>query len=71
MPQLTGAADGAVVVENVLVVRRTDFGWHCVMRGRQMFLASLQIAPDCLMPGEGEHGTVMITAEAAYDLLIT
>ena len=45
MPQLMGVADGAdVVVENVLVVRRTDFGWHCVMRGRQMFLASLQIA---------------------------
>ena len=71
MPQLTGVADGAVVVvEDVLVVRRTDFGWHCVLRGRQMFLAALQIAPNYLMPSEGERGTVTLTAEAAYDLLI-
>lgn len=70
MPHLTGAADGAVVVEDVLVVRRTDFGWHCVVRGRQMFLAGLQVAPDCLMPGAGERGTVTVTAEAAYDLLL-
>lgn len=35
-----------------------------------MFLAALQIAPNYLMPSEGERGTVTLTAEAAYDLLI-
>ena len=70
MPHLTGAADGAVVVEDVLVVRRTDFGWLCVIRGRQMFLAGLQVAPDCLMPGAGERVTVTVTAESAYHLLL-
>jgi hypothetical protein len=60
--------DDVVVLANVLVVRRTDFGWQCVIQGRQVFLSSLQIAPGSLMPADGERGAVTLTAAAAEDL---
>ena len=58
-----------VVVTDVLVVRRSGFGWHVEIEGRQMFLATPQIAPGCSMPTEGERGSVTLTAGAADDLM--
>jgi hypothetical protein len=58
----------AGVYENVLVVRRSEFGWHCVIEGRAVFLGQREIAPDATMPREGERGRVTLTADAAENL---
>lgn len=57
-----GSLDGsAVTVADVLVVRRTDFGWHCEIDARRVFVGTLQVAPGCTMPAEGERGPVAFT----------
>lgn len=60
--------DDVVVFENVLVVQRSGFGWHCMIDGRAVFLGQFQLAPGTPMPGEGERGRVTLTATAAHDL---
>ena len=57
-----------VVLENVLVVKRSDYGWHCEIEGRQVFLVQGQLAPGTSMPAEGTRGRVTLTAMAAKDL---
>ncbi len=57
-----------VSVEDVLVVRRTAFGWFCEIGDDLLFLGSLQIAPGTSMPGDGERGRVTLTMDAARDL---
>lgn len=60
-----------VVVADVLVVRRSDFGWYVEIEGHRTFLATLQIAPGCVMPPEGKRGSITVTAVAADDLMRT
>ena len=60
--------DDVVVYENVLVTRRSDYGWHCIIEGRAVFLGKSQLATDAPMPREGERGRVTLTATAAHDL---
>ncbi len=60
--------DDAVVFENVLVMRRSEFGWHCVIDGRAVFLGHQEIAQGCTMPQEQRHGRVVLTATAARNL---
>ena len=57
-----------IVVEDVLVYRRSDFGWHCEIQGRSVFVANLQLAPGCEMPRQGQRGPVTLTRAAADDL---
>lgn len=68
MSHLDGSA--VIVVEDVLVVRRTDFGWHCEIAGEPVFLSTLQIAPGFLMPADGEWGAVNLVATAANDVAV-
>jgi hypothetical protein len=62
--------DGVVVLPDVLVICRMDFGWQCVIEKRQRFLATSQIAPGSPMPGDGERGAVTLTAAAARELCL-
>lgn len=58
-----------VVFENVLVTRRSEYGWQCEgLDGRALFLSQFQIAPGTTMPDEGQRGRVTLTAKAAQDL---
>ena len=63
-----GPTDEAVVFENVLVARRSELGWHCVIDGRDVFLGQFQLAAGATMPREGERGRVALTETAAHDL---
>jgi hypothetical protein len=54
-----------IVVADVLVVRRSDFGWFCEVAGERVFFANLQIAPGFLMPGPGERGPIKVLAGTA------
>ena len=60
--------DDAVVFENVLVTRRSDVGWHCVIDGRAVFVGHHELAQGCTMPQEQHHGRVVLTARAARNL---
>lgn len=60
--------DAVAVVTDVVVVRRSDVGWQCMIAGRPVFVASLQIPRGFRMPSEGERGPVMLTAAAVRDL---
>ena len=57
-----------IVVEDVLVVRRSDFGWQCEIAGEGVFVSTLQVAPKFLMPLVGDRGPVKLIA-TAIDLL--
>jgi hypothetical protein len=57
-----------VRVDDVLIVRRTDFGWFCEIEGQGVFLGSLQVVTGAMMPEIGERGTVTLTVAAAQDL---
>jgi hypothetical protein len=63
--------DGVAVVADVVVVRRSDFGWQCMIEGRPVFVANLQIPRGFVMPIEGQSGPVMLTAAAIHDLGIS
>jgi hypothetical protein len=58
----------SVVVTDVLVVRRSEFGWHCQIAGKQVFLSALQLEPGFAMPAEGTRGPIKLTAAAVDDL---
>lgn len=58
----------AVIVDDVLIVRRTDLGWLCEIESRPTFLGKLQIAPGSRVPNEGQRGPVTLTLAAAIDL---
>lgn len=60
--------DGVAVVADVAVVRKLDLGWQCMIEGRPVFVANIQIPPGFVMPVEGESGPVMMTAAAIRDL---
>ena len=60
--------NGVAVVADVAVVRRLDLGWQCMIEGRPVFVANLQIPPGFVMPVEGETGPIMLTAAAIRDL---
>ena len=62
--------DAVAAVTEVEVVRRSNFGWQCMIGGRPVFVASLQVARGFMMPGDGERGTVMLTQSAVRDLAI-
>jgi hypothetical protein len=62
------SGDGIAELADVLVVRRSDFGWHCEVDGKQVFLSSLQIAPGFLMPADGTSGPIKLTTAALQDL---
>jgi len=53
-----------IVVEEVLVVRRSDFGWWCEIAGLPVFFGAAQIAPDFLMPADGVRGPVKVVTSA-------
>lgn len=63
--------DEVVLVADVVVVRRTDFGWQCMMEGRPVFVGALQIPRGFQMPVAGECGMLMLTAAAARDLQVS
>lgn len=63
-----GMSAGRTIVVDVLVIERRDTGWLCEIDHRPMFIAKLQIAPGTSVPGEGQRGTVRLTAAAAQDL---
>ena len=64
--------DGSViVVEDVLVARSSDFGWHVEIQDRPVFLTTRQIAPGCPMPPDGERGPITLMAVAADDSMRT
>ena len=60
--------DGVVLVEDVVVVRRSDVGWYCTIRGSTVLVSELQVAPGFLMPAEGQRGTIQLRAAALADL---
>jgi hypothetical protein len=57
-----------IVVENVLVVRRMDFGWHCEIAGEPVFVSTLQVASGFLMPEDGTRGAIKLRADAVDDM---
>jgi len=56
--------DGVAVVADVVVVRRSDFGWWCEIAGLPVFFGAAQIAPDFLMPADGVRGPVKVVTSA-------
>ncbi len=62
--------NGLVVLDDVLIERRTDAGWHCDVPShpRVRVLTVAHIAPATPMPSEGTRGRVVITAAAAHEL---
>jgi hypothetical protein len=60
--------DAVTVVQDVLVVRRLDFGWHCEIAGEPVFLATLQVALDVLMPVPGKRGPIKLLAAVMDDV---
>ena len=60
--------DDVVLVEDVVVVRRSDLGWYCTIQGRPVFIAALQVAPGFMMPAEGYRSPIEIRAAALQDL---
>jgi hypothetical protein len=56
--------DAVTVVPEVLVVRRLDFGWQCEIAGEPVFVSTLQIAPDFLMPLAGKRGPIKLRGAA-------
>ena len=57
-----------IVVEDVLVVRRMEFGWQCEIAGEPVFVSTLQIAPDFLMPADGLRVPIKFRAGALDDI---
>ncbi len=59
-----------VILDDVLVVRRTDNGWFCDVPKypHVRFIGVLQVALATPMPSEGSRGRVVLTASAASDL---
>jgi hypothetical protein len=51
-----------------MVVRRSAFGWHCEIDGKQVFLEPRQIAPGFAMPPDGTRGSIRLTRAAFDDL---
>lgn len=60
--------NGIAMVADVAVVRRSDVGWQCMIEGRPVFVANIQIARGFVMPREGTTGPIMLTAAAIDDL---
>jgi hypothetical protein len=58
-----------IVVEDVLVVRRREFGWQCEIAGEPVFVSTLQVAPGFVMPAEGTRGSIELTASAMGDVI--
>ena len=58
----------ATIAVEVLVMERRDTGWLCEIDHRATFIAKLHIAPGTSVPGEGQRGTIRLTAAAARDL---
>ena len=56
--------------EDVLVLKRSEDGWHCEIRGRRVFVGQLQIAPGTSVPSQGTRGPLTLTAAAAQDLAL-
>lgn len=46
-----------VSLDDVLVLRHVDLGWHCEHKGRPLFIAKGQLAPGVPIPTEGTRGT--------------
>jgi hypothetical protein len=59
-----------IPLTNVLVRRRTEFGWHCEREGMPLFLAIGQVAPGVSMPVVGTRGTVEVRASVLRDLYL-
>jgi hypothetical protein len=55
-------------VDDVLVIRKLEFGWLCEIAGRPRFVGTFQVVPGARMPPEGKRGPVHITATALQDL---
>ncbi len=60
--------NGFTVVDDVVVVRRSNFGWQCLIAGRPVFVGSLQVPQGFHMPVEGKRGRVILTEAAVRDL---
>ena len=60
--------DAPFVIDHVRVVRQTDLGWTCEIRGRTVFIGRLQIVPGSSLPPVGGEGRLTLTAAAARDL---
>jgi hypothetical protein len=60
--------DVPFVIDHVRVVRQTDLGWTCEIRGRTVFIGRLQVVPGSAVPEAGRDGQVTLTAAAARDL---
>jgi hypothetical protein len=58
-----------IVVEDVLVVSRSEFGWQCEIAGERVFVSTLQVPARFLMPPPGQRGRVKLIAATAVDLL--
>ena len=56
------------VVDHVRVVRETDLGWTCEIRGRTVFIGRLQVVSGSGVPPVGAPGRVTLTPAAARDL---
>jgi len=59
-----------VILDDVLVVRRTDSGWFCDVpkHPRVRFIAVMQVAPATSVPSEGRRGPIAVTPSAASEL---
>jgi hypothetical protein len=60
--------EGTVIVDEVLIVRQTDFGWFCEIDGAPLFVGRLQIPPGTEVPPVGQRGSLTLTVNAARDL---
>ena len=60
--------DAPFVLDDVHVVRETDLGWTCEIRGRTIFVGRLQTIPGTTVPRVGDRGRVTLTTAAARDL---
>jgi hypothetical protein len=65
---LLDAPDDTVSCDDVLIVQRSETGWHCEIHGRRVFVGQVQIAPGTFVPAEGTRGALTLTAAAAQDL---
>ena len=60
-----------VPLREVLVLRQSDFGWHCERAGRPIFVARGHVARGTAMPSMGTRGTVQVREFAIPDLFPT
>jgi hypothetical protein len=61
-------AERTVCIQNVLVVRQSEFGWYCQHEDRPLFIARGQVPPGIQPPAEGTRGVVEVHAFAIADL---